>query len=76
MGQCNGASDMGGAGQTLDFAPDENKTKQKFMDAGQGHVFNGFEELGEAEKQNLLSQCCQFDVTQVNQLYSDLVANP
>lgn len=34
----------------LDFAPDENAVKAKFNEAGQGHVFNGYEELNEAEK--------------------------
>ena len=76
MGNCNGATDTGMNGADLDFAPDENKTKQKFIDAGLGHVFNGFEDLDETERQALLNQCYQFDVTQVNKLYEDLVANP
>ena len=65
MGNCNGASDTG-RGHELDFAPEENAVRARFIEAGQGHVFNGFGDLNEAEKQNFLQQCCQFDVNQVN----------
>ena len=65
MGNCNGASDTG-RGHELDFAPEENIVRNRFIEAGQGHVFNGYGELNEAEKQNILQQCCQFDVNQVN----------
>ena len=50
MGQsCTGANDMGGPGEDLDFAPDENKTRAMFVEAGQGHVFNAFEDLDETD---------------------------
>ena len=49
MGNCNGASDTG-RGHDLDFAPEENVVRSRFIEAGQGHVFNGYGELNEAEK--------------------------
>ena len=49
MGNCNGASDTG-RGQELNFAPEENTVRNRFIEAGQGHVFNGYGELNEAEK--------------------------
>ena len=39
-----------GRGHELDFAPEENAVKARFIEAGQGHVFNGFGDLNEAEK--------------------------
>ena len=55
MGACGDQQELGG---TLDFAPDESAIRKKYVDAGQGHVFNGFDEyeLNESEKQNLLCQ--------------------
>ena len=50
--------------------------QDKFMMAGQGHVFNGYEDLNETEKQQLIDQCCHFDVDTVDQLYADLVMKP
>lgn len=48
---------------------DENTLRVWFREAGQGHVFNGFDEMTEMQKQSLLEQCNSFDVHQVNQIY-------
>ena len=58
MGACGEGNDTGAKGVALDFAPDETATKGRFDEAGQSHVFNGFDDLDENAKQDLLSQCC------------------
>ena len=49
--------------------------KEQFEDAGQGHVFEYFEDLSAEEQQNLLSEAEQINPNQINQLYQDLVVN-
>ena len=49
--------------------------REDFANEGQGHVFNGWEELSEQQQKDLLAQTEQFDVAQVNQLFEELIAN-
>ena len=57
MGGCQGAEDTGKETHTLELSPDEGSMRAKFEAAGQGHVFNAYEDLSESEKQELLTQC-------------------
>ena len=41
----------------------------KFVDAGQKHIFAAWDRLGHLERQNLLSECQQFDVALINSLF-------
>ena len=47
-----------------------------FMNAGQGRIFDSWDNLGALERDNLLNECSQFDVSLINELYNNLVANP
>ena len=72
MGTCGGAEDTGYDWQDVD----ENSLRAKFEAAGQGHVFNAFDELDEESKEAFLQQCASFDVNHINTLYQDLIAAP
>ena len=45
----------------------------RFQAAGQGHVLSGLHELEPDEQKNLLTECAQFDVNLINELYEKLV---
>ena len=55
--------------------PDKDAIVAKFVTTGQSHVFSAWKSLGHLERENLLSECAQFDVELINQLYYKLVAN-
>ena len=64
MGAC-GAGGSGGA--ELDYrSGDPNEIRERFIQAGQGHVFNGWEDMDDDEKDNFTKECCQFDVNNMN----------
>lgn len=56
--------------------PDQDQIIAKFIEAGQGHIFNAWDRLGQLEKQALLNECSQFDVKLINELFKNLVQNP
>ena len=69
----------GSGGAELDFdnggcAPDE--LREKFIQAGQGHVFNAWDDMDAEEKKKFTLQCSTFDVNLVNQLFENLVMKP
>ena len=55
MGNC--VSDGTTHGAELDFGEDAQTTRERFEEAGQGHVFDGFDSMEESEQDRLLSQC-------------------
>ncbi len=55
---------------------DKDTLLTMFADAGQEHVFHYWQTLGKLEQENLLRECQQFDVTLMNKLFQNLVANP
>ena len=68
MGQA--CSSGGASGSAYDLGQGNyNDIRAKFEEAGQGHVFNGWENMDEGERTGLLEQCQQFDVTLINQLF-------
>ena len=56
--------------------PKADELIAQFMNAGQGRIFDAWDNLGTLERENLLNECSQFDVDLINDLYSNLVANP
>ena len=70
----------GTSGPELNFnnenKQDYNQVRERFVQAGQGHVFNGWDDMSEDEKARLIKECCTFDVDHVNQLYENLVVRP
>ena len=66
-----------GSGPELNYGTfDVDALRQKFEQAGQGHVFNGFGDMDEGEKEQFIRQCNMFDVNQINQLFENLVTRP
>ena len=75
MGATCGAADS--SGPELDYgSTDVNAIREKFEQAGQGHVFNAWDDMDDREKQQFLNQCQQFDVNKMNTLFDSLVMRP
>ena len=70
------SSDKSGGGVARPVIENQDELIARFVDAGQRHVFAAWDRLGQLERQNLLSECQQFDVDLINSLYKNLVANP
>ena len=51
------------------LVPKEDEMIARFIDAGQGHIFDAWKRLGKIEQANLLNECSQFDVTLINDLF-------
>ena len=51
------------------------KQKQIYSAAGQGHIFENFENLSKAEQTHLLDELKSFNPTIINNLFKDLVLN-
>ena len=80
MGACCSPSIEDADGSTTFTArrptPKADELIAQFMNAGQGRIFEAWDDLGTLERDNLLNECSQFDVELINELYSNLVANP
>jgi len=71
------ANEGGSSGPELDFGNQNwDEVRERFIAANQGHVFNGWEDMDDKEKESLIQQCCTFDVNHINQLYENLVVRP
>lgn len=53
--------------------PNDHPLITTFTNAGQGHVFRWFEQLGPAEQQALLDQASQIDLAEIDHLVATLV---
>ena len=75
MGATCGGQEASGA--ELDFDNGTaNEVRERFVSAGQGHVFNAWEDMDESERASLVKECCTFDVNNINDLYANLIVKP
>ncbi len=74
----NTCGTAGDQGPELDYREDADvdEIRERFIQAGQGHVFNAWDNMDDQEKATLLKQCQQFDVQMINQLYENLIVRP
>ena len=65
MGNC-GSVDSGAPELDFNAGGNVDEIRERFVQAGQGHVFNAWDEMNDTEKEILIKECCQFDVNNIN----------
>lgn len=55
-----------------DYREDFDTLKQRFDDAGQGHIFKYYDEYNDEEKDQFLEQLRQIDLEEISRLYKDV----
>ena len=69
MGAACGGENTGGPELDYREVGDVDQIRERFVQAGQGHVFNAWDDMDEEERARLIQQCTTFDVNLINELY-------